>query len=107
MACVSCPECKGEVSERVLECVHCGYFEPEGTYRPRAAAVGHRTGGYLLEAATLFLLFKMTMPEGMRPSWSASVLICLGLVLAGAGVHFAAERVGRRLRAGRWGRRRG
>jgi hypothetical protein len=84
--------------------VHCGHFEPWGTYHPRAAAVGHRAGGYLLEAATLFLLFKMTMPDNTQPSWTASVVICLGLVLAGVGAHAAAERVGRRLPAGKWPR---
>jgi hypothetical protein len=61
---------------------------------PRAAAVAHRAAGYFLEAATLFPLFRMTMPHGASPSWPESWLIFAGLVVTGAALHLTGARAG-------------
>jgi hypothetical protein len=102
MTCLSCPSCDGPVSRLALECPRCGHFQPEGRPRPGAAAVAHRTAGYFLEAATLFPLFRMTMSDGARPTWSESWVIVAALVVAAAALHWTAASATRRSPAARW-----
>jgi hypothetical protein len=83
-------------------CVHCGHFEQRGTTAVRAAAVAYQAAGYLLEAAALFPLFRMTMAEAARPSWPESWWIVGGLAVAAAGLRWFAARAGRRSPASEW-----
>jgi hypothetical protein len=70
------------VSGHADTCLRCGHFQP--ARRPRAAAVASRATGYLLEAATLLPLFRMTMPDSARPTWPESWAIFAGLIVAAA-----------------------
>jgi hypothetical protein len=70
--------------------------------RPQAAAVAHRVAGYLLEAATLFPLFRMTMADGSHPTWAASWSIVGALVVAAIGLHWFGQSAGRSVAASEW-----
>jgi hypothetical protein len=70
--------------------------------RPRAAAVAHKVAGYLLEAATLFPLFRMTMADGSHPTWAASWSIVLALVVVAIGLHWFGQRAGHSVPASEW-----
>jgi hypothetical protein len=100
MPSVICPDCGGQVSVRAASCVHCGYSE--GPPAPGASAVAHRTAGYLLEAATLLPLFRMTMPRAAWPSWTATLVLLGALVAGGALLHHLGARAGRRTLAAGW-----
>jgi hypothetical protein len=102
MPCVQCPECGGQVSGKALGCPHCGYFEVPRAAGPRTGPALHRAGGYLLEAATLLFLFRMTMPIEARPSWAESGALFIALVGAGLALHHKGERAGRRAPAAAW-----
>jgi membrane protein DedA with SNARE-associated domain len=58
--------------------------------------------GYLLEAATLLPLFRMTMADGARPTWPESWCIVAALVVAAAGLHWLGQHAGRSVPAAQW-----
>jgi hypothetical protein len=101
MACVRCPDCEGQVSARARACVHCGYCQPAPRRRWRGA-LAEKAAGYLLEAATLLPLFRMTMPRDARPTWLGSWGIFAALVLAAAALLAGARRATREVPAARW-----
>ena len=72
-------------------CIHRGHAERR---HPWAAAVARKVAGYLLEAATLFPLFRMTMADGARPTWAASWGIVGALVGVAAGLYWFGQRAG-------------
>jgi len=102
MSFLSCPVCGGRVAPVAAGCVHCGHV---GMPRPQAAAVAHKVAGYLLEAATLLPLFRMTMPDAAHPTWSGSWGIVGALVVAALAFHWLGRRAGRSVPASEWGAR--
>jgi hypothetical protein len=86
------------------QCVHCGHSQAPSHHHPALAAVAHRVAGYLLEAATLLPLFRMTMPETARPTWRESWIIFALLIGAASALSLLGARAQRRWPAGRWRR---